>query len=102
MNTLKLSDLQHISEFCDVTAVWLFEQPEGGYALSIDYLNKETESQRGILYGQQNNIRIWKSVDRAIAFWKRYVPEYTDLNIKLIDRIKLIDPFGEIENEKIY
>jgi fermentation-respiration switch protein FrsA (DUF1100 family) len=79
-------DLISIVEHSSITSVWLIEEQNGDWFLAVDYLaNHGKETSRGVLHGHLGDRRIWRKLQTAVDFWRRSVPEFTDISIKLKD-----------------
>lgn len=84
INKIGINDLYYITEHSEITSVWLIEEVDGGYYLAVDYLsNHGQENVRGILHGLQGEKRIWRKLNTVVEFWRKHVPGYFDINIKL-------------------
>lgn len=84
INKISIHDLYGITEHTEIASVWLIEDDEGGFYLAIDYLsNHGQETVRGILHGHQGGKRVWRKLNTAVEFWRKHVPGYLDINLKL-------------------
>jgi hypothetical protein len=79
-----LSELELIVEHSTIVSVWIIEENNGDWYLAIDYIAKGGETTcRAILIGHLGKKRVWRKLQTVVDFWRKNVPDFNDLNIKL-------------------